>query len=103
MGQIFTSGSIARLGAVDTYVGNELVEVRVFGKKVLGWWIRGENMETFPEDPFETVKARIVDGHERQWSGSGGGGGVRVLENTEQLFVNERGWIPMGSEGSSEV
>ena len=23
-------------------------------------------METFPEDPFETVKARIVSGDERQ-------------------------------------
>ena len=23
-------------------------------------------METFPEDPFETVKAKIVGGHERQ-------------------------------------
>ena len=29
-------------------------------------------METFPEDPFETVKARLVSGDERQV--------VRVLE-----------------------
>ena len=39
---------------------------RGFGKKVLGCWIRGEDMETFPEDPFETMKARIVGGDERQ-------------------------------------
>ena len=30
-------------------------------------------METFPEDPFETVKARIVGGDERQVVGSRGG------------------------------
>ena len=40
-------------------------------------------METFPEDPFETVKTRIVGGDERQgvrvsrWMG-----GVRVMETT---------------------
>ena len=31
-------------------------------------------METFPEDPFETVKARIVSGDERQIVVIGGGG-----------------------------
>ena len=40
-------------------------------------------METFPEDPFETVKARIVEGDERQVVGvSRGAGGVRVMEIT---------------------
>ena len=42
-------------------------------------------METFPEDPFETVKARIVGGDERQVdrvSGEGAGG-VRVMETLE--------------------
>ena len=34
-----------------------------FGKEVLGRGIRGEDMETFPKDPFETVKARIVRGN----------------------------------------
>ena len=50
-------------------------------------------METFPEDPFEMVKARIVRCNERQVVGvSGGGGGmVRVMETMELLFVNERG------------
>ena len=44
-------------------IDNELAEVgevlegdRVFGKKVLGWWIRGEDMETFPEDLFEAER-----------------------------------------------
>ena len=71
-----TSGSNARSGAsrggstvgTETGVNNELAKVRrfsegdrrVFGKKVLGSWIRGEDMETFPEDSFETVKASIV-------------------------------------------
>ena len=44
-------------------------------------------METFPEDPFETVKARIVGGDERQVvrvSGWGrDAGGVRVMETTK--------------------
>ena len=38
-------------------------------------------METFPEDPFEPVKARIVGGDERQVVGvSRWMGGVRVME-----------------------
>ena len=38
-------------------------------------------METFPEDLFETVKARIVGGDERQVVGvSRWMGGVRVME-----------------------
>ena len=40
-------------------------------------------METFPEDPFEMVKARIVGGDERQVVGvSRWTGGVRVMETT---------------------
>ena len=30
-------------------------------------------METFPEDPFETMKARILSGDERQVMWGGGG------------------------------
>ena len=38
-------------------------------------------METFPEDPSETVKARIAGGDERQVFGvSRWTGGVRVME-----------------------
>ena len=32
-------------------------------------------METFPEDPFEMAKARIVVVMRDRWSGSGGEGG----------------------------
>ena len=40
-------------------------------------------METFPEDPLETVKTRIVGGDERQVVGiSRWTGGVRVMETT---------------------
>ena len=35
--------------------------------------------------------------------GLGGAGGVRVMETMEYLFMNVRDWVPMGSEGSSEV
>ena len=61
-------------------------------------------MGTFPEDLFNTVKARIVGGDERQVVGIlGEAGGIRVMETTELLFVNERGGVPSGSEDSSEV
>ena len=38
-------------------------------------------METFPEDPYDTVKARIVSDDEREMMGAGGGGdhGIAVL------------------------
>ena len=40
-------------------------------------------METFPEDPFETLKARIVGGDERQVVGvSRWTGGVRMMVTT---------------------
>ena len=55
-----------------------------FDKEVLGSWIQGEDMETFPEDAFEMVKARIVSGNERQvMSVLGGTRGVRLVEATE--------------------
>ena len=59
-------------------------------------------METFPEDPFETVKTRIVGDDERQVVRVLEGEG-RVMKTTEQLFVNERGWVLTGSEGCSEI
>ena len=41
-------------------------------------------METFPEDPFETVKTRIVGGDESQVVRvSKVAGGVRVMETME--------------------
>ena len=72
-GTSLASGSTAQLGAygsgrpvgAETHVNNELAKVwgffgkgdrGRFGEEVLSW-IRGEYMETFPKDPFETVKA----------------------------------------------
>ena len=76
MGQVLHWGLLQDWEPVgaETHVSSELATVRGFsesdrwgfGKKILGWWIQGEDMETFPEDPFETVKARIVGGDERQ-------------------------------------
>ena len=40
-------------------------------------------METFPEDPYEMVKARIVDGDERQVMCSRGAGRVGAEEIME--------------------
>ena len=41
-------------------------------------------METFPEDPFEMVKTRILGGDEGQVVGVlRGAGGVRVMETKE--------------------
>ena len=82
-------GSIAGSGAcgggrslgAETHVNNELAEVGGFGKDIQGRWIGGEDMETFPEDMFETVKARIVGGRERQVMGVSGA--VGVVETTE--------------------
>ena len=76
-GTEITSGSIARLGVgTETGIDSELAEVGGFRKEVLGCWIQGEDVETFPEDPFEMVKARIVSDDERQLvevSGRAGG------------------------------
>ena len=78
----------------ESHVNNELAEVggflegdkRGFRKEVLSRWIRGEDMETFPEDMFEMVNARIVAGgeSERQVMGSrGGAGAVGVVKTME--------------------
>ena len=40
-------------------------------------------METFPENPFETMKARIVGGDETHGRVSRGAGGNRVVETME--------------------
>ena len=41
-----------------------------FGKELPGRWIGGEDMETYPEDKFETMKASIVGCGERQVMGA---------------------------------
>ena len=97
-GEVLTSGlwqGQEPVGA-ETHVDNELAEVRGFlegdrrgfGKKILGWLIRGEDMETFPEDPFETVKARIVSSDERQMMEVLGWQDC-VMETTEWLVLDE--------------
>ena len=61
-------------------------------------------METFPKDPFEPVKARIVSGDVRQVMGVlGEATGVELVEATELLFLDVRDWVAPGGEGSSEV
>ena len=66
-----TPGSVAGSGAggggrimgAEAGVHHKLAEVgwfvesdrEGFGEEVLGGWIRGENVEAFSEDPFETV------------------------------------------------
>ena len=69
MGQVLQRGSVAGSGArikgAETSVHNKLVEVRGFvesdrgrfDKDVLGGWIRGEDVEAFSKDPFESVEA----------------------------------------------
>ena len=57
------------------------------GGSVRRSWVDGskERMETFPEELFEMVKARVVGGDEREMVRvlGGGAGGVRVMETTE--------------------
>ena len=68
-----TLGSVAGSGAsgggrimgAEAGVHNKLAEVRGFAEsdrgrfdeEVLGGWIRGEDMEAFSKDPFESVEA----------------------------------------------
>ena len=72
IGVYYRVGSLWRwqLWGAETRVNNELAELGrfsegnrgEFGKEILGRWIGGEDMETFPEDTFDTMKTRIVDG-----------------------------------------
>ena len=53
---------------VEAGVHNKLAEVWGFAEsdrgrfdeEVLGGWIRGEDVEAFSKDPFESVEARII-------------------------------------------
>ena len=61
-------------------------------------------MEIFPNNPFETVKARILGGEERQVMGVlGVTRGVALVETTGYLFLDERDWVAPGVDGSSKV
>ena len=83
-----TKGSVAGSGAngggrimgAEASVYNKLVEVWGFVEsdrrrfdEVLGEWIRGEYVEAFSKDPFESVKARIISSGEGKAMGATGG------------------------------
>ena len=61
-------------------------------------------METFPKDPFETVKARIVSGDERPVMGVlGRQGGLGWWKPWNSCFWMRGDWVAQGGVGSSEV
>ena len=95
-GEGLTSGSVAgseasgggRIMGVEASVHNKLAEVwgftecdiGRFDEEVLDGWIRGEDVEAFSKDPFESVEAQIISSVEGEvMSVMGGvvsGGGV---------------------------
>ena len=71
----------------DAGVHNKLAEVWGFAEsnrgrfdgEVLGGWIRGEDVETFSMDPFESVEAWLISSGDGEMMGvTGGEGGDRV-------------------------
>ena len=44
-----------------------------FDEEVLGGWTGGEDVETFPNDPFKMVEACIISSGERKVAGKGDG------------------------------
>ena len=92
-GADLTPGSVAGSGAswggrimgVEAGVHNKLVEVwgiaesnrGRFDEEVLGGWICGEDVETFSNDPFESMEAQIINSGEGEVMGvtEGAGGG----------------------------
>ena len=93
-----TTGSVAGLGAggVAGLWGWRLVSrlAEVWGfvesdrgrfdEEILGGWIRGEDVEAFSKDPFESVEARILSNGEGKVMGvtGGAGAGVGVMESS---------------------
>ena len=56
-----------------------------FDEEVLGGWIRGEDVEAFSKDLFESVEVRIISSGEGKVMGVmgvAGGGGVGVMESS---------------------
>ena len=55
-----------------------------FDEEILGGWIRGEGVEAFSKDPFESVEAQIISsGEGKVMDVMGGvGGGVGVIESS---------------------
>ena len=54
-----------------------------FNEEILGGWIRGENVEAFSKDPFESVEARMISSGEGKVMGITGRveGDVGVIES----------------------
>ena len=85
-----TTGSVAGLGAgggsrimgAQASVHNKLAEVwgfeesdrGRFDEEVLGGWIRGEGVEDFSKDPFESVETWISSGEGKMIGVTGGVG-----------------------------
>ena len=96
----FTLGSVAgsggsgggRIMGAEAGVYHKLTEVRGFAEsdrgrfdeEVLGGWIRGEDVEVFSKDPFESVQAQIISSGEGKVLGvpGGAGGDVGVKESS---------------------
>ena len=75
----------------EASVHNKLAEVGWFVEsdrgrfdEVLAGWIRGEHVEAFSKDAFESVEARIISSGEGKVMGVTGGawGGVGVMESS---------------------
>ena len=86
------AGGGGRIMGAEAGVHNKLAEVWGFAEsdrgtydeEVLGGWIRGEDVEAFSKDPFESVEARIISSGEGKVMGitGGTGGGVGVIESS---------------------
>ena len=94
-----TPGSVAGSGAggggrimgAEAGIHHKVAEVRWFAEsnrggfgEVLGGWIRGEDVEAFSKDPFESVEAWIISSGEGEVMGGtgGAGGGVGVIKSS---------------------
>ena len=85
------AGGGGRIMGAEAGVHNKLAEVWGFAEsdlgrfdeEVLGGWIRGEDVEAFSKDPFESVEAQIISSGEGKVMGAtgGAGGGVGVMES----------------------
>ena len=91
MGQVLQRGLLqgrepvggGRIMGAEAGVHNKLVEVWGFAEsdrgrfdeEVQAGWIRGEDVETFSKDPFESVEAQIISSGEGKVMGVTGGAG----------------------------
>ena len=93
MGSVVGSGAGGggRIMVAEASVHSKLVEVWGFAEsdrgrfdeEVLGGWIRGEDVEAFSKDLFDSVEARIISSGDRKVMGVMGGAevGVGVMES----------------------